>query len=106
MVKGKTKKSKNDQANVEDLVGEIEEVQIDQDYPVFTSGVVCELLEVTPWFLKQIDDEGLVSPPRENENSTRFYSKNELNKVAYINKLMSEQNLNIEGVKLVFQLQG
>lgn len=92
-------------SNVEELVGELEEVEINPDYPAFTSGVVCDLLEVTPWFLKQIDDEGLVSPPRESENATRFYSKNELNKVAYINKLIAEQSLNIEGVKLVLQLQ-
>jgi hypothetical protein len=103
--KKKSKKA-NTQANVEELVGEVEDLYIDPDYPAFTSGVVCDILEVTPWFLKQIDDEGLVSPPRDNENATRCYSKNELNKVAYINKLMTEQNLNIDGVKLVFQLQG
>ena len=68
--------------------------------------MVCDLLEVNPWFLKQIDDEGLVSPDRESENATRFYSKNELNRVAYISNLMAERNLNIEGIKLVFQLQG
>lgn len=81
-------------------------MEIDRDYPILTSGVVCDLLKVTPWFLKQLDDEGLVSPQRESENSTRFYSKNEFNKLAYINKLMTEQNLNIDGVKLVFQIQG
>lgn len=102
--KKKNTKSVNNQANVEELVGEIDEVLIEPNYPVYTSGVVCDILNVTPWFLKQIDDEGLVSPPRENENATRCYSKNELNKVAFINKLMTEQNLNIEGVKLVFQL--
>ena len=100
------KKKSKKADNVGDLVGEIEEVSIDPDYPAYTSGVVCDILDVTPWFLKQIDDEGLVSPPRDNENATRCYSKNELNKVAYINKLMVEQNLNIDGVKLVFQLQG
>ncbi|MDD9899267.1 MAG: MerR family transcriptional regulator [Candidatus Melainabacteria bacterium] len=104
--KKKSKKLEESPANVEDLVGEQEEVVIDPDYPAYTSGVVCDLLEVTPWFLKQIDDEGLVSPPRDNENATRLYSKNELDKVAYVNKLMAEQNLNLEGVKLVLQLQG
>ena len=104
--KKKSKKITVTPVNLEELVGEVEEVEIDVDYPAYTSGVVCELLEVTPWFLKQIDDEGLVSPPRETENSTRFYSKNEFNKVAYINKLLAEQNLNLEGVKLVLQLQG
>tara|TARA_B100001989_G_C24502145_1_gene445537 strand:+ start:450 stop:785 length:336 start_codon:yes stop_codon:yes gene_type:complete len=103
--KKKTKKV-NNQTNVQKLVGEIEDVIIDPDYPAYTSGVVCDILEVTPWFLKQIDDEGLVSPPRDNENATRCYSKNEFNKVAYISRLMLEQNLNIEGIKLVFQLQG
>ena len=104
--KKKSKKLEESPANVEYLVGEQEEVVIDPDYPAYTSGVVCDLLEVTPWFLKQIDDEGLVSPPRDNENATRLYSKNELDKVAYVNKLMAEQNLNLEGVKLVLQLQG
>ena len=102
--KKKKLKPNNSHTNIEELVGEIEEISIDSDYPAYTSGIVCDILDVTPWFLKQIDDEGLVSPPRENENTTRCYSKNELNKVAFINKLMSEQNLNIEGIKLVFQL--
>ncbi|MBT6843837.1 MAG: MerR family transcriptional regulator [Candidatus Melainabacteria bacterium] len=104
MVKKKHKCTDNG-ANLEDIVGEVEEIEIAPDYPAYTSGVVCDLLEVTPWFLKQIDDEGIVSPPRDNENATRCYSKNELNKVAFINRLMSEKNLNIEGVKLVLQLQ-
>lgn len=106
VAKKKIKKQINQPENLESLVGEIEQIDIDPNHPVYTTGVISDLLGVTPWFLKQIDDEGLVSPPRNNENSTRFYSQNELNKVAYINKLMSEQNLNIEGIKLVFQLQG
>lgn len=97
-------KKNNSEHNLEDIVGGIEEVEISNDYPAYSSGVVCDLLEVNPWFLKQLDDEGLVSPPRESENATRFYSKNELNKVAFINKLMNENNLNIDGVKLVLQL--
>lgn len=101
-----SKKSKNDNPiQVDEIVGEIKDIEIDPDYPVFTSGIVCDLINVNPWFLKQLDDEGLVSPQRENENSTRCYSKNELNKVAYISNLMNEKNLNIEGVKLVLQLQ-
>ncbi len=100
------KKKKTKSPPLTKLVGEIEDIEINKDYPIFTTGVVCDLLEVNPWFLKQLDDEGIVSPPRDNENATRLYSKNELNKLAYINSLIVEKNLNIEGVKLVFQLQG
>ena len=89
---------------LEKIVGEIKELVIDPAHPVFTSGVVCDLLGVTPWFLKQLDDENLVSPERANENATRLYSKEELNKVSYINNLMTGKNLNIEGVKLVLQI--
>lgn len=103
--KKEKQKNQNNNTEIEDIIGEIQEVEIGSDHPVYTSGVVCDLLEVTPWFLKQLDDEDLVSPPRENENSTRLYSKNDLNKVAYINKIMSKKNLNIDGAKLVLELQ-
>ena len=43
--------------------GKFEEMQIDPDVPLYTSSVVCRLLGVPIWVLKQLDKEGIVSPP-------------------------------------------
>lgn len=61
---------------------EDEEFGIDKDEPVFTSGVVSKLLKIPVWVLKQLDKEGIVSPPRE-VGRFRLYSQRELKKLKH-----------------------
>lgn len=81
-----------------------EDIKIDIDVPVFTSGVVCRLLQIPVWVLKQIDKEGLVSPHRE-EGATRLYSKRELNKLAHIWRYMNERGVKIKGIRVILEIE-
>jgi MerR family transcriptional regulator/heat shock protein HspR len=78
--------------------------EIEDDEPVFTSGVVSRLLEVPVWVLKQLDREKVVSPPRERGRS-RLYSKNELMRVHHAWYYMRERHVNVGGVKVILEME-
>jgi len=82
-----------------------EEVKIDGDMPVFTSGVVCKLLDIPVWVLKQLDREGIVCPPRKNTDQTRLYSKQQLNKLKYCWYYISQHNVKMGGLKVILKIE-
>ena len=84
---------------------QVEEFSIEMDEPVFTTGVVCKLLSIPVWVLKQLDSEGVVSPPRDKEGKARLYSKRELTKVAKVWYIMREHKVKISGVKVILQME-
>lgn len=87
-----------------DLV-EFQEFFISPDEPVFTSGVVCKLLEIPIWILKQLDREGIVSPPRQSEGQSRLYSKRELKKLDRVWHLMNERKVKVHGIKVILEME-
>lgn len=83
----------------------IEEVTIDIDEPVFTTGVVCRLLDIPVWVLKQLDREAIVSPPRKREGQSRLYSQRELKMVKHCWYYMSEHGVNVSGLKVILKIE-
>lgn len=81
------------------------EVEIDEDLPVFTTGVICRLLDIPVWTLKQLDKEGIVSPPRGSEGQIRLYSKRELGKLKHCWYYIKERRVKITGLKVVLELE-
>lgn len=84
---------------------EFEEFFISLDEPVFTSGVVCRLLSIPIWVLKQLDNYGVVSPPRVNTGQARLYSKRELKKLDQVWYLMNERKVKIDGIKVILEMK-
>ncbi len=72
------------QAENPESVGDFDEFFIHPDEPVFTTGVVCRLLTIPIWVLKQLDSAGIVSLDRINTGQSRLYSKRELAKLSKI----------------------
>jgi len=85
---------------------DFDEVWIDPDIPVYTTGVVCRVLQIPVWVLKQLDREGIVSPPREREGQTRLYSKRELKQVQHCWYYIREQRVNMPGLKVILKMEG
>lgn len=85
---------------------DFEEFYICIDEPIFTSGVICRLLSIPIWVLKQLDREGLVCPPRHKKAQARLYSKRELKKLSEIWYLMKERNVKVDGIKVILELKG
>lgn len=90
-----TKKSRED----------FEEFYISLDEPVFTTGVVCRLLTIPIWVLKQLDSKGIVSPPRKSEGLSRLYSKRELKLLDRIWYLMNERKVKVDGIQVILEME-
>ena len=84
---------------------DFEEVQIDADMPIYTSGIVCKILGIPIWTLKQLDKEGVVSPPREKEGQTRLYSKREMKLVERCWFYIERHNVNVSGLKVILKIE-
>jgi len=82
-----------------------DEFQIDIDEQVFTSGVVSRLLEIPIWVLKQLDKEGIVSPPRREEGCTRMYSMRDLKLLKHCWFYMSVKRVRVPGLRVILQMK-
>ncbi len=74
------------------------------DEPVYTIGVAARLLGVSPQTLRVIEREGLLEPHRTDAN-TRLYSENDLLLLQRIRFLVSEEGVNLAGVKLILEME-
>jgi MerR family transcriptional regulator, heat shock protein HspR len=79
-------------------------LEIPDDEPVYTSGVVTRLLGIPVWVLKQLDQESLVKPSR-TKGRYRFYSQNELKKLKRVWHYMSERHVNVHGVRVILEME-
>ncbi|MCX7927706.1 MAG: MerR family transcriptional regulator [Candidatus Omnitrophica bacterium] len=81
-----------------------DKVQINDNEPVYTSGVVSRLLGIPVWVLKQLDKASIISPPRK-KGKARLYSHNELNKLSHIWYIMKEKKIKLSGLKYVLEME-
>ena len=86
-------------------VEKFEEFFIAVDEPIYTTGVVCRLLSIPIWVLKQLDSAGIVSPPRQTAGQSRLYSKRELKKLDQVWYLMNERNVKVDGIKVILEME-
>jgi DNA-binding transcriptional MerR regulator len=84
---------------------DFQEVYIAPDEPVFTTGVVCRLLNIPVWVLKQLDKEEIVSPPRKAEGKARLYSKKELKMVQRCWIYMKSHKVKVHGLKVILRIE-
>lgn len=80
------------------------EIEIESEEPVFPTTVVCKLLNIPRWVLRELDKESIVSPPRK-KNRARLYSKKQLKKLNFVWHLIDEKGVNFKGVKVILQMK-
>ena len=73
--------------------------------PIFSTGIVCKILDIPVWVLKKLDKEGVVSPLRESEGQARLYSKCELKKLEHCWYYLKEHNVKVEGLKVILEME-
>jgi len=71
------------------------------DMPLYTIGVVSELLGTTSQTLRGYEKHGLVTPTRKNKN--RFYSENDIKWIFCLRELIHNKRISIEGVKRLLE---
>lgn len=72
------------------------------DQPLYTIGVVAELIGVHPETLRVWERNGLLKPARSNKQ--RLYSNSDLKRLRFINDLIETKGLNLAGVKQMLNL--
>ncbi len=93
------------QAENSESIEDFEEFFIHADEPVFTTGVVCRLLTIPIWVLKQLDSAGIVSPDRVSTGQSRLYSKRELAKLSKVWYLMNQRKVKVDGIKVILEME-
>lgn len=79
-------------------------LEIPDDEPIYTSGVVTRLLGIPVWVLKQLDKESVVKPPRK-KGRHRFYSRKELKKLEHVWHYMNVRGVNVHGVRVILEME-
>ncbi|MBP8644691.1 MAG: MerR family transcriptional regulator [Syntrophobacteraceae bacterium] len=69
---------------------------------LYSIGIVAELLNIHPRTLRIYEQEGLIRPSR--RGGKRFYSNNDLQWLRCLRKLLSDDGLNIAGIKKLLTL--
>ncbi|MDD5409204.1 MAG: MerR family transcriptional regulator [Candidatus Omnitrophica bacterium] len=80
-------------------------IKISQEEPVYVIGVVCRLVNIPIWTLRQLDKAGVVRPKRIGKKN-RLYSLRDLKRLEYVHYLMEKKRVNIHGVKLILEKEG
>jgi MerR family transcriptional regulator/heat shock protein HspR len=78
--------------------------RIDQERGVFMISVAAELAEMHPQTLRMYEARGLVTPKRSPKN-TRLYSQADVELLRRIQRMTSEEGLNLAGVETVLELE-
>jgi MerR family transcriptional regulator/heat shock protein HspR len=80
------------------------EARVDDERGVFMISVAAELAEMHPQTLRMYEARGLVAPKRSPKN-TRLYSQRDIERLRRIQRMTSEEGLNLAGVVTVLQLE-
>ena len=80
-------------------------LKIRPEEPVYVIGVVCKLVNIPIWTLRQLDKAGVVRPKRIGKKN-RLYSLRDLKRLEYVHYLMEKKRVNIHGVKIILEKQG
>jgi len=77
--------------------------EIDRFEPVFTIGTVARMIEVAVQTIRLYEQEGLIMPFK-TETGRRMYSLHDLERLKCIRKLLTQDGLNISGIKRLMSL--
>src|ERR687898_1246243 len=77
---------------------------LDSERGVFMISVAAELAEMHPQTLRMYEARGLITPKRSPKN-TRLYSQADVERLRRIQRLTSEEGLNLAGVERVLELE-
>ena len=72
--------------------------------PVYVVSVAARLAGLPGWVLRVLDHEGIVVPVRTDSNR-RLYSDHDIGVLARVQYLMKERKVNIEGVKVILEME-
>jgi MerR family transcriptional regulator, heat shock protein HspR len=84
--------------------GDSDVVEVDDTRGVFMISVAAELADMHPQTLRIYEARGLITPKRSPKN-TRLYSRADVERLRKIQRLTTEEGLNLAGVETVLRLE-
>jgi MerR family transcriptional regulator/heat shock protein HspR len=84
--------------------GRASERPIDVERGVFMISVAAELAHMHPQTLRMYEARGLITPKRSPKN-TRLYSQADVDRLRRIQRMTSEEGLNLAGVEAVLEME-
>jgi MerR family transcriptional regulator/heat shock protein HspR len=79
-------------------------ISLDEERGVFMISVAAELAEMHPQTLRMYEARGLIAPKRSPKN-TRLYSQRDVERLRRIQRMTTEEGLNLAGVVTVLELE-
>src|SRR5215208_2785033 len=80
------------------------EATIDSGRGVFMISVAAELADMHPQTLRMYEARGLITPKR-SPKQTRLYSQNDVARLRRIQRMTSDEGLNLAGVEAVLKME-
>ncbi len=80
------------------------EATIDSERGVFMISVAAELADMHPQTLRMYEARGLITPKR-SPKQTRLYSQSDVERLRRIQRMTSEDGLNLAGVEAVLNME-
>lgn len=80
------------------------EASIDAERGVYMISVAAELAEMHPQTLRMYEARGLIEPQRSPKN-TRLYSQRDVERLRRIQRMTSQQGLNLAGVRALLKME-
>jgi len=80
------------------------ETHDDSDEPVYVISVAARLAGLKTWYLRVLNDAGIVVPTRTDTNR-RLYSARDVSRLARVRYLTEERGVNMDGVKVIFEME-
>src|SRR5919201_2849271 len=80
------------------------EADVDRDRGVFMISVAAELADMHPQTLRMYEARGLITPKR-SPKKTRLYSQSDVERLRRIQRMTSEEGLNLAGVEAVLEME-
>ena len=74
------------------------------DEPLYVISVAAKLVRMPAWTLRVLDEQGIVVPQR-TEKNRRLYSDRDLAKLARVRTLTEEEGVNINGVRIILEIE-
>jgi MerR family transcriptional regulator/heat shock protein HspR len=84
--------------------GSQREARLDVTRGVFMISVAAELADMHPQTLRMYEARGLITPQRSPKN-TRLYSQRDVSRLRRIQRMTTEDGLNLAGVETVLELE-
>jgi MerR family transcriptional regulator/heat shock protein HspR len=81
-----------------------ERERLDQERGVFMISVAAELAAMHPQTLRMYEARGLITPKRSPKN-TRLYSQADVERLRRIQRMTTEEGLNLAGVETVLEME-